>query len=149
MSTVEDIEKALSELPADQLAEFRAWFEAFDASRFDEKGLSGTQKRVALTSSPNTRSPISATVARESCEALRQSEFWQAYGKLPENVRVLADKNYALLKENPRHPSLQLKKVGRFWSIRVGNRYRALAVEENQNLIWFWIGSHGDYDALV
>ena len=75
--------------------------------------------------------------------------FWQAYGKLPENVRVLADKNYALLKENPRHPSLQLKKVGRFWSVRVGSRYRALAVEENQNLIWFWIGSHGDYDALV
>jgi hypothetical protein len=37
MSTLEDIEKALSELPADQLAEFRAWFEAFDAARFDEK----------------------------------------------------------------------------------------------------------------
>jgi hypothetical protein len=40
--------------------------------------------------------------------------FWEAYGKLPEQVRVLADKNYALLKENPRHPSLQFKKVGRF-----------------------------------
>jgi len=37
MRTVEDIEKALSELPPDQLAEFRAWFEAFDAARFDEK----------------------------------------------------------------------------------------------------------------
>jgi hypothetical protein len=37
MSTLEDIEKALTELPADQLAEFRAWFEAFDAARFDEK----------------------------------------------------------------------------------------------------------------
>jgi hypothetical protein len=37
MRTVEDIEKALIELPADQLAEFRVWFEAFDASRFDEK----------------------------------------------------------------------------------------------------------------
>jgi hypothetical protein len=37
MQTVEEIEKALSELPADQLAEFRVWFEAFDASRFDEK----------------------------------------------------------------------------------------------------------------
>jgi hypothetical protein len=24
-------------LPADQLAEFRAWFEVFDAARFDEK----------------------------------------------------------------------------------------------------------------
>jgi hypothetical protein len=39
--------------------------------------------------------------------------FWEAYAKLPENVRALADKNYALLKENPRHPSLQLKKLGR------------------------------------
>ena len=37
MRTVEDIEKALTELPADQLAEFRAWFETFDAARFDEK----------------------------------------------------------------------------------------------------------------
>ena len=45
--------------------------------------------------------------------------FWDAYGKLPERVREVADKNYALLKKNPRHPSLQLKKVGRFWSVRV------------------------------
>ena len=37
MRTIEDIEKALSELPADQLAEFRAWFEAFYAARFDER----------------------------------------------------------------------------------------------------------------
>jgi hypothetical protein len=40
--------------------------------------------------------------------------FWESYARLPENIRGLADKNYALLKENPRHPSLQLKKVGRF-----------------------------------
>ena len=36
MKTIEDIERALTELPPDQLAEFRAWFEAFDAARFDE-----------------------------------------------------------------------------------------------------------------
>ena len=75
--------------------------------------------------------------------------FWEAYEKLPARVRGLADKNYALLKENPRHPSLQLKKVGRFWSVRVGSRYRPLAVEDNQNLVWFWIGSHADYDTIV
>jgi hypothetical protein len=75
--------------------------------------------------------------------------FWQAYGKLPESVRTLADKNYALLKENPRHPSLQLKKVGRFWSVRVGSRYRALAVQVDEDLLWFWVGSHADYDAIV
>jgi hypothetical protein len=75
--------------------------------------------------------------------------FWEAHDKLPEQVRALADKNYALLKTNPRHPSLQFKKVGRFCSVRVGLRYRALAVEADDDLVWFWIGSHGDYDAII
>ena len=75
--------------------------------------------------------------------------FWAAYARLPDNVRSLADKNYTLLKENPRHPSLHLKKVGRYWSVRVGARYRALAVEVDDGLLWFWIGSHADYDALA
>ena len=75
--------------------------------------------------------------------------FWEAYAKLPANVRALADKNYALLKENPQHPSLKFKKVGRYWSVRVGLHYRALAVESDGNLIWFWIGSHAAYDALI
>jgi hypothetical protein len=35
--TIEDLEKAVSKLPPDQLAKFRAWFEAFDAARFDQK----------------------------------------------------------------------------------------------------------------
>jgi hypothetical protein len=44
---------------------------------------------------------------------------------------------------------LQFKKVGRFWSVRVGLHYRALAVEHGADLIWFWIGSHADYDKLL
>ncbi len=75
--------------------------------------------------------------------------FWEAYARLPDSVRALADKNYALLKENPQHPSLHFKKIGRYWSVRVGLRYRALAVESGDDLIWFWIGSHADYDALI
>jgi hypothetical protein len=75
--------------------------------------------------------------------------FWAAYEKLPEPIRELADRNYALLKADPRHPSLHLKKIGRFWSVRVGLRYRALAVEVEDGLLWFWIGSHADYDALI
>jgi hypothetical protein len=75
--------------------------------------------------------------------------FWDAYAKLPENARALADKNFALLKENPQHPSLHFKKIGRYWSARVGLRYRALAVESGEHLVWFWIGSHADYDALI
>jgi hypothetical protein len=75
--------------------------------------------------------------------------FWEAYRKLPKAVRAVADKNYSLLKENPKHPSLHLKKIGRFWSVRVGAQYRALAVEVDGGLLWFWIGSHADYDALI
>ncbi len=37
MTTVEDIEKAVTELPIDQFARFRAWFEDFDAARLDDK----------------------------------------------------------------------------------------------------------------
>lgn len=37
MSTVEEIERAVAKLSAEELAAFRAWFEAFDADRFDEK----------------------------------------------------------------------------------------------------------------
>ena len=56
--------------------------------------------------------------------------FWERYEKLPAAVQSLADKNFGLLKANPRHPSLQVKKVGRYWSARVGIGHRALAVAE-------------------
>jgi hypothetical protein len=49
-------------------------------------------------------------------------KFWTAYEALPLPVRKLADANYELLKRDPRHPSLQFKKVGRYWSVRVGLR---------------------------
>jgi hypothetical protein len=75
--------------------------------------------------------------------------FWHHYNQLPEAVQRLADKNYELLKQNPHHPSLHFKQIGRFWSVRVGLRYRALAVEASDSLIWFWIGSHDDYDHLI
>jgi hypothetical protein len=37
MTTIEDIEKAVAELPPDQLQQFRAWFAEFEAARFDQK----------------------------------------------------------------------------------------------------------------
>ncbi len=77
------------------------------------------------------------------------SEFWFYYRQLPENIRNLADKNFELLRNNPRHSSLRLKKVGVFWSVRVGLNYRALAKERQEGLVWFWIGSHYSYDQLI
>jgi mRNA-degrading endonuclease RelE of RelBE toxin-antitoxin system len=75
--------------------------------------------------------------------------FWECYDRLPSSIQELADKNFALLKANPRHPSLHTKKVGRYWSVRVGTKYRALAVEIEEGLLWFWVGTHAEYDRLV
>src|SRR4051794_12886450 len=68
--------------------------------------------------------------------------FWQTYRALPVEVQRLADLNFALLKADPRHPTLHFKNAGRFWSVRVGLHYRALAVEEGEDIVWFWIGHH-------
>ncbi|MCA1688174.1 MAG: hypothetical protein LC714_06205 [Actinobacteria bacterium] len=76
-------------------------------------------------------------------------EFWERYRRLPAPVRDLADKNFELLKNDPRHPSLHFKRVGRFFSVRVGLSYRALGVEVEGGVLWFWIGSHADYDKIV
>ena len=80
---------------------------------------------------------------------LASPKFWEAYESLPDPVRELADKSFELLKQNPQHPSLHFKRVGRYWSARVGLHYRALAVAIDSDFVWFWIGSHADYDAMI
>ena len=76
-------------------------------------------------------------------------EFWACYRALPNPVQELADKSFARLKNDPHHPSLHFKKVGRFWSVRLGLYYRTLGVNIPEGVLWFWIGSHADYDNLV
>ena len=77
------------------------------------------------------------------------ARFWRAYDALPAEVRALADVCYARLKVDPRHPSLHFKRVGRFWLVRVGAHHRALGVDVEDGVLWFWIGTHAEYDALV
>lgn len=77
------------------------------------------------------------------------SRFWACHAKLPAPIRDLADKNFQILKSDPQHPSLHFKKVGPYRSVRVGLSYRALATEIEGDLVWFWIGSHAEYDTLL
>jgi hypothetical protein len=76
-------------------------------------------------------------------------DFWYHYRQLPEEIQDLADRCYKLLKQDPRYPSLHFKQVGQFWSVRIGIHYRALAVKENDDVAWFWIGTHAVYDRLL
>ena len=75
--------------------------------------------------------------------------FWSHYRSLPSVVQELADKNFEILKANPRHKSIRLKKVGVFWSARVGINFRAVAKERTEGLVWFWIGPHDEYKQLI
>ena len=75
--------------------------------------------------------------------------FWEMYEKLPVNLQKMADEYYNRLKSDPRHPSLHFKKVGKYRSVRVGIHYRALAVEIPEGLIWFWIGTHEQYQRMI
>jgi hypothetical protein len=78
--------------------------------------------------------------------------FWRHYRRLPGQVQELADKNFELLRADPYHPSLRFKKIGKskqLWSVRVGAHYRALGVEKPEGIVWFWIGTHTEYDKLL
>jgi hypothetical protein len=78
--------------------------------------------------------------------------FWAAYRGLPAEIQGLARKAYQLFRENPAHPSLHFKKVhdrDTVYSARVSLGYRAVGLFEDEDITWFWIGSHADYDRLL
>jgi hypothetical protein len=82
------------------------------------------------------------------------ADFWNNYRALSVEVRARADKQFALLRANPQHPSLQFKKIGdrrgeEIWSARVTLKYRALAIKLADEYLWFWIGEHNVYDSIV
>jgi hypothetical protein len=75
--------------------------------------------------------------------------FWKLYGALPTEVKKLADKQFALFEENPRHPSLGFQKKGEVYTVEVGRSWRAIGRRRGNELYWFWIGSHEDYNHVL
>jgi hypothetical protein len=78
--------------------------------------------------------------------------FWMRYHSLPLYVQKIADKKFVLLKSTSKHPSLHLKKIEDLWTVRVGTHYRAIGIDApsgDNAILWFWIGSHSEYDHLI
>lgn len=78
--------------------------------------------------------------------------FRTALRNLPVEVRKQAREAYKLFRENPSHPGLQFKLIRakkQIYAVRIGIHYRALGVRDDDVVVWFWIGSHADYDHLV
>jgi hypothetical protein len=74
--------------------------------------------------------------------------FWRNFNELSQELQRLARDNYELLKANPHHPSLHFKRVGPYWSVRVGLSHRAVGTDSPSGILWFWIGTHDEYDRL-
>ncbi|MDP9314561.1 MAG: hypothetical protein M3R24_27400 [Chloroflexota bacterium] len=80
------------------------------------------------------------------------TRFRQAYAALPEQVRRHAREAYRLFAQNPQHPSLRFRRVHPtlpVYSARVNIDYRAVGIRDGEEIVWFWIGSHGEYDQLL
>lgn len=78
--------------------------------------------------------------------------FRQRLVKLPKSIRQQAKEAYKLFKQNPNHKSLRFKKVHLIepiYSVRINIDYRAVGILEGKEIIWFWIGSHKEYDKLL
>ena len=80
-------------------------------------------------------------------------DFTSCFQALPPRIQRLARAKYRLWMQRPSHPGLQFKRVGKrkpVYSVRVGIGWRALGIRVDDDVIvWFWIGSHADYDGLV
>jgi hypothetical protein len=78
--------------------------------------------------------------------------FWRLFSALPADVQRDARRAYRLFQSNPAHPGLHFKKLegeDNIYSARIGLEHRALATMRKDRLIWYWIGSHSEYDRLV
>jgi hypothetical protein len=73
--------------------------------------------------------------------------FWKAFEKLPVRIQNLAREKYALWKRDPFHSSLQFEeRRNGICVVRIGLSYRALGLREDDTVIWFWIGTHEEYN---
>ena len=76
--------------------------------------------------------------------------YWKAFNELPADIQQLARRQFALWQIHPFHPTLHFKELRPgLWSVRVNQKYRALAREYNGLRVWFWIGTHDAYDSKI
>lgn len=86
------------------------------------------------------------------CRSINSSvtkTFRAEFARLDPSTRRLATRAYRLWLKDPRHPSLHFKKIGPYWSVRIGLSHRALGGIKGETLYWFWIGHHKVYDRLT
>jgi hypothetical protein len=85
--------------------------------------------------------------------SVRTKRFRALLDALPADAQRQARDAYKLIKQNPRHGSLQFKRISpsdlTLYSARVGDHYRAIGMLESSAVTWIWIGTHAAYNKLA
>jgi hypothetical protein len=78
--------------------------------------------------------------------------FWRLFDRLPADVQRQSRTPFRRWREDAHHPGLQFRRVHAtepIYSVRIGLHWRTLGLRDGEQVTWFWIGSHADYDRLI
>jgi hypothetical protein len=78
--------------------------------------------------------------------------FWDLFRALPADIRKQAQQAYQHFQQDPSHPGLNFEEVDpkrKLWSARVTRGYRVLGYREGNDITWFWIGAHREYEKPI
>jgi len=85
----------------------------------------------------------------------RTKEFKELFSHLPAAVQALANAAYKVFTSDPNAPSLHSHALkdndkGRHRngsiSVWINQKYRAIYVVDGDTAVWYWCGSHNDYE---
>jgi hypothetical protein len=82
-------------------------------------------------------------------KSVATKRFWKLYRALPAEARGQAREAFRLFQADPSHPGLSLERLRSdpdSWAARVSRSYRAVARKHEDTMIWYWIGTHADFD---
>lgn len=85
-------------------------------------------------------------------KSLTNNRFWKCYADLPQEIKQQAKEAYSHFQKDPYYPSLHFKRIHStrpIFPARVSMEFRTVGVIDADEITWFWIGSHADYDKLL
>ena len=77
--------------------------------------------------------------------------FRKSFAQLPEQIQRQARESYRLFQQDPYHPSLRFKQIHPskpIYSVRINIDCRAIGIRDGDEITWYWIGSHSEYEKL-
>jgi hypothetical protein len=89
---------------------------------------------------------------------VRTREFREMYERLPAEIRKTCRLAFRAFLRNPDHPALRRHPLGdsdrgrhrgETWSVSVTMKYRALYTVDGDTNVWYWVGSHNDYENFI